>query len=97
MIVKVTLGNSRMTVDFARQCAEGRKERSALVHMLLDEFHDAIFAWQCVLERGGMPLHELHDAFGINYKEGATILKIKMQVSSIWAKGCMFDDCVCVI
>ena len=25
------------------------------------------------------------------------LLKIKVQVSSIWAKGCMFDDCVCVI
>ena len=26
----------------------------------------------------------------------AEVLKIKAQVSSIWAKGCMFDDCVCV-
>ena len=24
-------------------------------------------------------------------------LKIKAQVSSIWAKGCMFDDCVCYL
>ena len=37
--------------------------------------------------RGGMPLH---DAVGIN-------CKIKALVSSIWAKWCMFDDCVCVI
>ena len=27
----------------------------------------------------------------------AQLLKIKGQVSSIWAKRCMFDDCVCVI
>ena len=25
------------------------------------------------------------------------LLKIKAQVSSIWAKGCMFEDCMCVI
>ena len=38
----------------------------------------------------------LHDAVGINCKKGETT-KIKAQVSSIWAKECMFDDCVCVI
>ena len=27
----------------------------------------------------------------------AQLLKIKAQVSSIWAKGLMFDDCVCDI
>ena len=36
------------------------------------------------MERGGMPLH---DAVGINCKKGE-LLKIKAQVSSIWAKGC---------
>ena len=36
-------------------------------------------------ERGGMPLQ--YEA-GINCIEGA-ILKIKAQMSSIWAKGCM--------
>ena len=41
------------------------------------------------LERGGMPLH---DAVKM-----APLLKIKTQVSSIWAKGCMFNDCVCVL
>ena len=25
------------------------------------------------------------------------LLKIKVQVSSIWAKGCMLDDCMSVI
>ena len=45
------------------------------------------------LERGGMPLH---DAVGINSEKGA-LLKIKAQMSSIWAKGCIFDDCVCVL
>ena len=27
----------------------------------------------------------------------AQLLNIKAPVSSIWAKGCMFDDCECVI
>ena len=31
--VKVTLGNSGMTVEAARQCAKDRKEWRALVHM----------------------------------------------------------------
>ena len=31
----------------------------------------------------------LHDAAGINCKKKAQLLKIKVQVSSIWAKGCM--------
>ena len=45
------------------------------------------------MERGGMPLH---DAFRINCKKGQ-LLKIKAQVSSIWAKGCIFMIvCVCV-
>ena len=37
----------------------------------------------------------LHDAAGISYEKGQ-LLKIKAQVSSIWARGCMLDDCVCV-
>ena len=45
------------------------------------------------LERGGMPLH---DAVLINCK-GAQLPKVKAQVSSICAKGCMLDDCVCII
>ena len=31
----------------------------------------------------------LHDAVGINCKEGATTEYTKAQMSSIWAKGCM--------
>ena len=31
--VKVALGNRGMTVEAARQCAKGRKEWRALVHM----------------------------------------------------------------
>ena len=27
----------------------------------------------------------------------AQLLKIKALVSSIWAKGCMLDDCVCYL
>ena len=46
------------------------------------------------LERGGMPLH---DAVGITVKR-AQLLKIKAQVSSIWAKGCiLMIVCVCVL
>ena len=41
--VKVTLGNRRMTVEAARQCAKDLKEWRALVHMYLNEFHGAIF------------------------------------------------------
>ena len=37
------------------------------------------------MERGGMPLH---DAVGLNCKR-VQLLKIKAQVSSIWAKGCI--------
>ena len=44
------------------------------------------------MERGGMPLY---DAVGINCENGATILKIKAQVSSIWAQGCILMT-VCV-
>ena len=43
------------------------------------------------MERGGMPLH---DAVGVNCKK-AQLLKIKAQVSSIWAKGCILMP-VCV-
>ena len=37
----------------------------------------------------------LHDAVGINCKK-AQLLKIKAQMSSIWAKGCMLMI-VCVL
>ena len=47
--VKVPLGNRGMTVDAARQCVKDRKEWRALVHMYLNEFHAAIFAWPCLL------------------------------------------------
>ena len=38
-----------MTAEAARQFAKDRKEYRALVHMQLNEFHAAIFAWPCVL------------------------------------------------
>ena len=47
--VKVALGNRGITVEAARQCAKDRKEWRALVHMQLNEFHEAIFAWPCVI------------------------------------------------
>ena len=46
----------------------------------------------CHLERGGMPLH---DVFGITVIR-AQPLKIKAQLSSIFAKGC-FLMTVCVL
>ena len=42
------------------------------------------------IERGGMPLH---DEVGINCKKG--VMKIKAQLSSIWAKRCILMT-VCV-
>ena len=45
------------------------------------------------LERGVLPLL---DAVWVNCKKGATT-ELKAQVSSILAKWCMFDDCLCVI
>ena len=36
----------------------------------------------------------LHDAVGVNCNKGATT-EIKVKVSSIQAKGCMLNDCVC--
>ena len=45
------------------------------------------------LEKGGMPLH---DAVGIKSKKGE-LVKIKGQVSSMWAKGCMLSACVSAI
>ena len=47
--VKVALGNRGMTVESAHQYAKDRKERRALVHLYLNEFHTAIFAWPSVL------------------------------------------------
>ena len=38
-----------MTVEAARQYAKDRIEWRALVHMQLNEFHAAIFAWPSVL------------------------------------------------
>ena len=47
------------------------------------------------MERGGMPLH---DAVGINCKKREQLLKIKAQLSSIWAKGCiLMTVCACFI
>ena len=38
----------------------------------------------------------LQDAVGIKSKNGE-LLKIKEQVSIIWPKGFVLDDCVCVL
>ena len=68
-------------------------------------FRSAIFASLCVfrtahtcsgghhLERGGMPLH---DAIGINCKEGASTKNQGSGVKYMWL-GVYLDDCVCVL
>ena len=35
-------------MEAARQCAKDQKEWRARIHMQLNEFHAAIFAWPCV-------------------------------------------------
>ena len=80
--VKVALGNRGMTVEAALECRKDLEEWRALVHILLNEFQAAVFAWHHVLsdhppvcsggyhmERGGMPLR---DVVGINCKKGET-------------------------
>ena len=47
--VKVAFGNRGMTVMAARQCSKDRKDMRALIHMWLNEFHEAIFCLACVL------------------------------------------------
>ena len=47
--VKMATGNRGITAEATRQCAKDRKEWRALVHMKLNEFHGAIFAWPMVL------------------------------------------------
>ena len=37
----------------------------------------------------------LHNVVVVNYKK-ANLLKIKAQVSSLWANGYILDDCVCM-
>ena len=40
-----------------------------------------------------MPLH-MRQGYTVRMVK---LLKIKAKVPSIWAKGCMFDDCVCYL
>ena len=42
-------GQQRTNGGAARNCANDRKEWKSLVHMHLNEFHAAIFAWPIVL------------------------------------------------
>ena len=46
---KVALGNREITVEAARQCAKDRTEWRPMVHMKLNEFHEAIFSRPCIL------------------------------------------------
>ena len=99
--VKVALGSTGMTVEAARQFAKDRKEWRALVHMFLNEFHAAIFAWPfrttlpCSggyhLERGGIPLHDAD----VNCNRCATTENQGSDVKYM-AMGCMLMI-VCVL
>ena len=72
---------------------------------VLNKFHAAIFAWPCVLSDRPPVLCWLSPGEGWDVAarcgwdklKMAQLLIIMAQVSSIWAKGWMFDDCVCVI
>ena len=72
--------------------------------MLLNEFHEAIFAWPCVpSDRPRALLVITWRGEGCRYMmrlgltvKMAQLLKIKRQMSSIWAKGCIVMT-VCVL
>ena len=49
--------------------------------------------WWIPPGKGGMPLH---DVVGVLTVKRAQLQKLNVQVSSIWAKGCMLDNCVCI-
>ena len=90
------LGQQR---DYGGGCSKDWKEQTAHIYA-------GIFSGPCILfgppfralldqhlEKGGMPLH---NAVGVNCERGA-LLKIKAEVISVWTKGCMINNCVCVI
>ena len=76
-----------------------RSEWKALVYMQMIEFHMPVpvFFRTAFSRSGGLSPVDgpLHDVVGVSCKR-AQLLKLKAQVSSIWAKGCMLEDCVCV-
>ena len=102
--VNVALGNRGMMEEAARQCTKDRKKWRALVHMLLNEFHMAIFDKPCsfrppscdlvVITWRGEGCHYIMN--GINYKMGATNENQGVDVKYM-GEGMYVDDCVCVI
>ena len=87
-----------MTVEAARQCA---KEWRALVHMQLNEFHTAIFAWPCVLSDcppvlWWLSLGEGQNAVVINREKSATTENQGADVKYV-GYGVYVDDCVCYL
>ena len=46
------------------------------------------------MEEGGIPLN---DVVGVYCKNDNLTIDIKAQVPSIWTKGCMLGNCVCII
>ena len=104
--VKVALGNRGMTGGCTTMCERSERVESpgtyvtewvsrghfclALCSFGLPSRALVVITWR----GGGTPLH---DAIGINCKNGQ-LLKIKAQVSSIWAKGCiLMTVCVCYL
>ena len=91
--MKVQLGNREMTEEAAHQFAKDRKEWRALVHELLNKFHETILLGP-VFSRTGLPCYDgyhqerggrpLHDAVGINCKNCASTENQGADV-----KGCM--------
>ena len=82
--VKVALGNSGMTAEAPRKTGKSGFTQPFLLGPVF--FRTALpCSGGYHMERGGMPLH---DAIGINCKK-VQLLKIKAELSSIWAKGCI--------
>ena len=96
--VKVTLGNRGMTVEAARLCSSGAYVTEQFSRcnfcMVLFSFGPPSRALMVITWRGLGCRYIMR--LGQTVKR-AQLLKIKAQVSSIWAKGCMLDDCVRVI
>ena len=71
------------------------------MHMYMIEYNMAIYAWPCVLLDRIPTFWWIITWRGVECRymmwmehtvEGAQLLKIKAQVSGIWAKGCVIDD-----
>ena len=100
--VKVAVGNWGMTVEAARQYTKDEKtgEPWCMCNWMSFTLGPVLFRTPLPcsggyhLEMGGCR-HMMR--LGKKTVKRAQLLKIKAQVSSILAKGCMLDYCVCVL